>query len=280
MDGTERAERARKREEILRRMREKVRGLFGRDMLMVRAEGAEKDIERAANLLFERLEEWYILYFPELKAIDRTRYCRLILAIDKERLDESRKRIIEIMGDKGKEIADKLASSSGADLMEKDLAAMKAVAKQILELDALKAETERYNEMIAREVCPNLAEVGGPKIAAKLVAHVGGLQKLARLPASTIQVVGAEKALFKHLKKKTKPPKHGIIFQHTAVHSAPKELRGRLARAIASKLAIAAKLDAYGKGKVFRGKEMKADLDAKIAAIMARKPMGPKPGQS
>lgn len=270
--------RAQKREEILRKMREKVRGMFSRDMLMVRAEGTERDVERAANMLFERLEEWYILYFPELKLGDRAKYCRLILAIDKERMGESRQKITELMGDKGKEIADKLASSSGADLMEKDLAAMKGTAKQILELETLKAEIERYNEMIAREVCPNLAEVGGPKIAAKLVAHVGGIQRLARLPASTVQVLGAEKALFKHLRKKTKPPKHGIIFQHTAVHSAPKELRGKLARAIAAKLSIAAKLDAYG--KTFRGKEMKEDLDRKIKAIMARKPeTEKKPGQ-
>jgi nucleolar protein 56 len=266
--------RARKREEILRQMREKVRGMFSRDMLVVRSESTVKDIERAANLLYERIEEWYIVYFPELKLPDRVKYCKLILAIDKERMGESKKAIMDLLGDKGNEVADKLASSSGADLMEKDLATLMMVANQILSLEELKEEVERYTEIVVREVAPNLSEVGGPRIASKLIAHVGGIQRLARLPASTIQVLGAEKALFKHLRKGTKPPKHGIIFQHTSVHSSPKEYRGKLARAIASKLSIAAKMDAYGKR--FIGKEMKAALDAKIADILSRKPK-PKP---
>jgi nucleolar protein 56 len=256
------------REEILKKMREKMKEAFSRDMIIVRAEGAERDIERATNMLFERLEEWYLLYFPELKVQDRMKYCRLVLTIDKEDIEKSKKAINEIAGEKGKEIIDKLISTSGADFMQKDLEAMRAVAKEIIQLEELKNNIEKYNEIIAREVCPNLSEIGGPKIAAKLVAHVGGLQKLARLPASTIQVLGAEKALFKHLRKKTKPPKHGIIFQHSVIHSAPKELRGKLARALASKLAIAAKLDAYG--KTFRGKEMKEALEKKFKEILKR----------
>jgi nucleolar protein 56 len=176
------------------------------------------------------------------------------------------------MGDKGNEIMKQLEGSTGIDMTSKDLAEIKQVAQEVLALTALQEHLDTYMEGIAREVCPNMSEVGGAKIAAKLVAHVGGIERLAKLPASTVQVLGAEKALFKHLKKKTKPPKHGIIFQNTEIHSAPKEQRGRISRALAAKLAIAAKADAYTKR--FIGKELREDFERRLKEIKEGKQEG------
>jgi nucleolar protein 56 len=251
-------------------MKEKIKIAYKpRDILLVFGENTIRDLERTTNLLFEKLNEWYSIYFPELKLEDRAKYCRLVQAIDKERMDQNRAKIKEIMPEKGEEIFKKLQNSSGIDLTEKDLESIRTLATAILALMKEQQEKENYVEGIAREVCPNLAEVGGPRVAAKLIAHVGGIEKLAKLPSSTIQVLGAEKALFKHLKRKTKPPKHGLIFQHSAIHSAPKEQRGRIARALASQLSIAIKVDAYGKR--FIGKELREKFEHRLKEIQAEK---------
>lgn len=100
-------------------------------------------------------------------------------------------------------------------------------------------------EGLAEGLAPNLSALAGPGLAARLIDLAGGLEELARMPASTVQVLGAEKALFAHLSGKAPPPKHGVIYGHPDVHEAG-DARGRLARSLASKLAIAARVDAYG----------------------------------
>jgi nucleolar protein 56 len=260
-----------RRMRILDEMKAKIRKAhLSRDNLMVFADSAYSDLEKQINILFERLTEWYGVYFPELKLEDRVKYCNLVLQIDKKDFQKSKKAIQSILGEKAEGVVKSLQNTMGADLDEKDLDSIKLLAQQILALEETKDQLEKYIGSLAKEVCPNLSEVGGPKIAAKLIAHVGSLEKLAKLPASTIQVLGAEKALFKHLRRKTKPPKHGIIFQHTIIHSAPKDKRGRLARTLASKLAIAAKVDAYGKGH-FVGKELREDFEKRVKEIMNEK---------
>jgi len=97
----------------------------------------------------------------------------------------------------------------------------------------------------ADEVMPNCSALIGGLVAARLLLHAGGLELLARLPGSAIQVLGARTALFSHLRSHTPAPKHGIIFQHRRVHNAPREIRGKVARVLAAKLAIAARLDFY-----------------------------------
>ncbi len=96
-----------------------------------------------------------------------------------------------------------------------------------------------------KEVAPNITALVGPLLGARLLSLAGGLDELARLPASTIQVLGAEKALFRALRTGGKPPKHGVIFQYPDIHRSPRWQRGKIARALAAKLAIAAKVDAF-----------------------------------
>jgi len=140
-------------------------------------------------------------------------------------------------------------------------------------LSRISADVERLSETrtaLAREVSdtangimPNCSTLLGGLVAARLMYHAGGLSSLARLPGSAIQVLGARTALFSHLRGKTPPPKHGIIFQHRRVHNAPAEVRGRVARVLAAKLAIAARLDWY------RGEPDPEFLDSAQARIDA-----------
>jgi nucleolar protein 56 len=126
------------------------------------------------------------------------------------------------------------------------------------------------------EVAPNVKSLVGSLLGARLISIAGNLRNLAMRPASTIQVLGAEKALFRSLKTGARPPKHGLIFQAALLHDAKRWQRGKIARALAGKLAIAARADAFGGNYV--GDRLKADLNRRIEEIKEkyREPPPPK----
>ena len=264
-----------KRARFLKKAKKTVmEALRSRDMLLGSVTKAIEDLDKTINLLGERLEDWYGTYFPELKMEDKLKYSDAVLVLDREDIDE--KELASRFGQKkASEIASAAKTSLGAKLSKQDLAECIFLARTILSLAKLREGYEEYQKKLAEELCPNLSEVGGPEIAAKLVSHVGSLAKLAILPASAIQVIGAEKALFKHLKnRKIPPPKHGIIFQHPRISSSPKKVRGKIARTLANKLALAAKADAFSKRRI--SAELKKEFDGRYAEIMKEYQSGKK----
>lgn len=130
-------------------------------------------------------------------------------------------------------------------IAEKGRGALGKVAVHVEQLSAARTDLAKEVSLRATRVLPNTSALIGGLVAARLMSHAGGLLPLSRLPASAIQVLGARTALFSHLRTKSPPPKHGIIFQHRRVHNAPRDLRGKVARVLAGKLAIAARLDYY-----------------------------------
>jgi nucleolar protein 56 len=167
----------------------------------------------------------------------------------------------------------------GADLGDEDLNQIQSMCKHVLELYGVRQSLENYVDSVMEEVAPNTKAIAGSLLGARLIAIAGGLMNLAKLPASTMQVLGAEKALFRSLKTKARPPKHGIIFQHPLIHDAKRWQRGKIARALAGKLTIAARVDAFS-GK-YAADELKADLDKRVEEIKERyeKPPPPPPPQ-
>jgi len=157
------------------------------------------------------------------------------------------------------------------ELSEKDAEEVARFADAIVTLFSLRDELDKYLKELVKEEMPNLYELLGHILAAKLLSAAGSMEKLAKMPASTIQLLGAEKALFRYLrsKGKTKPPKHGVIFLHPYIHRAPKKKRGKIARLLASKLAVAARMDYYTKEK--KGKELKKELEEKVKEILEEK---------
>ena len=115
------------------------------------------------------------------------------------------------------------------------------------------------------EVAPNIKALAGTLLGARLIALGGRLENLAKKPASTVQVLGAEKALFRSIRTGTHPPKHGIIFQHTMIHESKQWQRGKIARVLAGKLAIASRIDAYG-GR-YMGDKLIEDLEKRVKEI-------------
>jgi nucleolar protein 56 len=142
-----------------------------------------------------------------------------------------------------------------------------SVAERVTALDDERDALREYVETHAPTVAPNLAEMAGPVLAARLVALAGGLEPLAKMPAGTIQVLGAEDALFAHLRGHAPSPKHGVIFTHEFVRGTRREDRGSAARAFAAKLALAARADHYA-GE--RRERLHADLAARMERIRAR----------
>jgi nucleolar protein 56 len=163
----------------------------------------------------------------------------------------------------------------GGDLSKKDLEAIRTLAGSIEQLYAVRQNLEQYVGIMMISVAPNTTTLVGPIIGARLMSLAGSLRDLARRPSSTIQVLGAEKALFRSLKTGTDPPKHGIIFQTPEIYSAPYWQRGKIARALAGKLAIAARIDAFSKRDV--GQTLRVSLDRRIEEIRQQNPQPPVP---
>lgn len=220
------------------------------------------DLVSICNLMSERLREWYGLYFPDLeKAVDDKRYAELVAR------NPEKKEIISALG---KDID----SGIGAPLSAEDLESVRTLAAAAKEAYSARDEMEKFIGVKMKAEATNLAAVAGPIIGARLISLAGGLERLAGMPTSTIQLLGAEKAMFRHLKDKTRPPKHGVIFQHPFIHKAPYWQRGKIARALAGKISLAARADYYGDEDI--SERLVEDLGKRIDEIKKRTPNPPK----
>lgn len=247
----------------------KVRGAVEkRDLTIAQAILALDDLDRSINLFMSHVREWYGIHFPELdRLLDKHEtYVRLVVNLGSrgnftaENLEKE-----DIPNEKASNIVKASESSMGAEIAETDLLQIQALCKNVINLYKLRQDFENYLDTAMEEVAPNMKALVGSLLGARLLAISGGLSNLARKPASTIQVLGAEKALFRSLKTGTRPPKHGILFQHTLLHDAKRWQRGKIARAIAGKLAIAARTDAFGHRII--SEELQSGLNRRIEEI-------------
>jgi len=251
-----------------------------RDLLVAQAVQTVDDLDKSLNVFMSRVREWFGLHYPELdRMLDKHEtYARLVVDLGtRENFTADNLEKEGLPKAKSQKFAKVAAASMGADLGDEDLAQIQGMCRSVLELYGVRQSLEKYVDAVMEEVAPNTKAIGGSLLGARLVALAGGLLNLAKLPASTIQVLGAEKALFRSLKTKARPPKHGIIFQHPLIHDAKRWQRGKIARALAGKLSIAARVDAFS-GK-YAGDELKADLEKRIEEIQKRyeKPPPPSP---
>ncbi len=247
-----------------------------RDLMVAQAILSIDDLDKTANLFMGRIREWYGLHFPELdRMIEKHEtYARLVLNLGK-RLDFTTESLERegLPANKVAQIVGTAENSMGAELTETDIEQIQALCKQTLELYNLRHALQNYADSTVGEVAPNIQALVGSLLAARLIALAGGLTNLAKMPSSTIQVLGAEKALFRALKTGTRPPKHGVIFQDALIHDAKKWLRGKMSRALSGKLAIAARTDAFS-GR-YIGDSLKADLEKRVAEIKEKYPKAP-----
>jgi len=231
----------------------RMRKAVGPEDHLRQAVGALDEVQEQENAIVERLREWYGLHFPELApTVDAGTYIDLVAVHGRrERMP------IAPMQSVGAELADR---------EEDELKAFAGLAKHVV---AQRRSVEAYVERSIRELAPNVSELTGPLIAARLVTLAGGVEDLARAPAGTVQLLGAERALFRHLRTGSRPPKHGVLFMHPLVHRAPTWQRGAIARALAGRVAIAARADAYTKRRI--SPDLLRSLDSAVNEIRRRK---------
>jgi nucleolar protein 56 len=261
------------RKKAIQKTKEGIRKeLIRRDRLIVHVVKTMDQIDKSTNLLLEQLREWYAIYFPELaRSVEEPEeYLKLLINL-KTKDQFTEKNIVELVGEKRyrKDLEYASKNSMGIELGEEDLAKIVSYAEKIQALRTERQKLEGYLEKLMGEEAPNIMAVVGAAIGARLIATAGSLEKLAEFPSSTIQVLGAEKALFSHLRKHTLSPKHGIIFAYPKLRGAPLKVRGKIARRIASKLSIAAKVDFF-KGE-FVGDKLAKELEEQIARVVKTK---------
>jgi len=220
------------------------------DLLIIQTISNISEIDKSINTLIKRLREWYALYNPELenKLDNQEKFVELIMK-------KSKKELL-------KEIKVNEKDSMGADFSKEELEPILSLAKEVKGLFALRGKQEVYLEKLMKKVCPNVLAITGATIGAKLISQAGDLKRLMLFPASTIQLLGAEKALFRHMKTGARAPKFGFLHEHPLISKNPKELHGKIARALADKISIAVKVD-YFKGK-FIGDKLLKEVEEKF----------------
>src|ERR671924_63461 len=218
------------------------------DLHIIQSINALDELDKIINTVGARMREWYGLHFPEL---DNLVSSLVVYAeiVSKAGLRENI--VVEILQNIGLQdkkvevILDAAKRSKGGDMTPENLAIVKRLADEVIAQSDLRRVLTDHIEVAMETVAPNVKELLTAAVGARIISKAGSLARLATLPASTIQILGAEKALFRALKTGARPPKHGLLFQHPLIHSAPKWQRGKIARAIASKVAIAARIDYY-----------------------------------
>lgn len=254
-------------EEKRRRLLERARGRVSEaysspDHSIIQAINAYKEIEKIENIVYERLEEWFGMHFPEVKLNSHETFSKLIANI-KNKEDITEEMIKDITGDGYKKVYNALKSESHAiNFDENEGGTIKTLANTELMLIESQKSIESYIEKATKKIMPNVTYLIDCKIAAELLSKAGSLERLASLPASTVQLLGAEKALFKHLKFGGKPPKYGVLFKLPQLSTLSKKDRGRVARVYATKISIAARADAFSKR--FIADKLKESLNSAV----------------
>ncbi|MAE13598.1 hypothetical protein CMO92_03455 [Candidatus Woesearchaeota archaeon] len=200
------------------------------------------------NVLCRRLREWYGFYFPELgrDVADNEAFVRIVLEKPRDVLMKEYN----------------LKESLGGSFREEDLAPMLSLANRIHGLYGMREELMVYLERMMEKECPNMLAVAGAGIGGKVLEEAGSLKRLAMMSSSTIQLLGAEQALFRHLKTGARCPKYGHIINHPLVAKAERSKKGKTARMLANVMMKAARLD-YFKGE-FQGDVLLKELEEKL----------------
>merc|ERR1712076_134825 len=220
------------------------------DNMIIQSIALLDQLDKDVNLFSMRIREWYSYHFPELVKIvnDNRLYIKLVNLIkDRSNCEQLQNEMTELIGDDEitQQIASAAKSSMGMEISPIDLMNIEAFSKKATMLVDYRAVLYEYLCKKMAMIAPNLCSLVGEIVGARLISHAGSLINLAKYPASTIQILGAEKALFRALKTRTATPKYGLIFHSTFIGRADMKDKGKMSRYLANKCAIAARIDCF-----------------------------------
>ncbi|EPY20017.1 nucleolar protein 56 [Strigomonas culicis] len=248
------------------------------DNMIIQASALAEHLDKGVNLLGMRVKEWYGWHFPELakEVPEPLKYARVALLIgsrdtlESRDVDELTQEIAGILeGDEAlaARVYEKAVTSMGGAMAEVDWDCIRTFATRVASLGSYRESLAQYLVDKMMMVAPNLTQLIGQNIGAKLISKAGSLTNLAKSPASTIQILGAEKALFRALKKKKgNTPKYGLIFHSSFIQRAAKEHRGKISRYLANKAALATRIDCFMEQPptVF-GEKLREQVEARLS---------------
>ncbi|XP_077218465.1 putative nucleolar protein 5-2 [Tasmannia lanceolata] len=243
------------------------------DTMIIQAIGLLDDLDKELNTYAMRVREWYGWHFPELAKIiqDNIQYAKTVklmgYRVNAVDLDFS-----EILSEEAETALKEAAViSMGTEVSDLDLANIRALCDQVLALSEYRAQLYDYLRSRMNTIAPNLTALVGELVGARLIAHGGSLLNLAKQPGSTVQILGAEKALFRALKTKHATPKYGLIFHASLIGQAAPKIKGKIARSLAAKTALAIRYDALGDSQDnSMGLENRAKLEARLRNLEGR----------
>jgi nucleolar protein 56 len=242
------------------------------DNMVIQAIALLDQIDKDVNLFIMRIKEWYSYHMPELAKLvtDQYKYVRCAIAIlDREKLDENVEAELQsILEDEGKvaEIVEAARTSMGMEISELDLANIERFGRRVASLSEYRTRLHEYIKNRMENCAPSLSTLIGEQVGARLISRAGSLTNLAKFPASTIQILGAEKALFRALKTRTKTPKYGLLFHSTYIGRAVPKNKGRISRFLANKCAIASRIDCFSDVPVSTfGEFLKQQVEERLA---------------
>lgn len=236
--------------------------LSDREALLIPAVQLLGELETVLNGLSSRMREWYGVHFPEMghRVREHSDYAKIIIKMgDKENITAKGLMEMTLKKKDADRIEEAKETTVGADFDDVDMRIVQEYAQRTLDLYQYREDLISYITLVSNEVAPNVAYIAGPVLGAKLLEKAGGLKRLGMMPSSTVQVLGAEKAMFRAIKTNARPPKHGLLYQHPYVNGAPRNRRGNRARSLAAKIAIAARADLFSGD--FIAEELVAQLD-------------------
>ncbi|KAI0209461.1 Nucleolar protein 56 [Lamellibrachia satsuma] len=221
------------------------------DNMIIQSISLLDQLDKDVNTFSMRIREWYSYHFPELVKIVPDNYtyaCVARFIKDRMTLDEDKlEGLEEILMDaaKAKMVLDAARSSMGMDISPIDLINIDRFASRVIALAEYRKSLHEYLKGKMSQVAPNLCALIGEQVGARLISHAGSLTNLAKYPASTVQILGAEKALFRALKTKGNTPKYGLIFHSSFIGRAGAKNKGRISRYLANKCSIASRIDCF-----------------------------------
>ncbi len=238
--------------------------------MVIQAVGLLDDLDKELNNYEMRLREWYGWHFPEAGKIisDNVTYAKLVQAIGMK-TNVKNTDLSEILTEEDQQkIKEAAEISMGSEISKEDELNIKELCGQIIFLSEYRSSLSEYLRNRMMTIAPNLTIMVGELVAARLISHAGSLVSLAKMPGSTIQIFGAEKALFRALKTKHETPKYGLIYHASLVGQANAKLKGKISRSLASKCALCVRVDALGEntnGEI--GNKCKKILESRINAL-------------
>uniref|UniRef100_A0A8C9DR77 Nucleolar protein 58 n=1 Tax=Prolemur simus TaxID=1328070 RepID=A0A8C9DR77_PROSS len=243
------------------------------DTMIVQAISLLDDLDKELNNYIMRCREWYGWHFPELGKIisDNLTYCKCLQKVG-DRKNYASAKLSELLPEEVEaEVKAAAEISMGTEVSEEDICNILHLCTQVIEISEYRTQLYEYLQNRMMAIAPNVTVMVGELVGARLIAHAGSLLNLAKHAASTVQILGAEKALFRALKSRRDTPKYGLIYHASLVGQTSPKHKGKISRMLAAKTVLAIRYDAFGEdSSSAMGVENRAKLEARLRTLEDR----------